>query len=384
MERTLASYILKDLDRKIVLLMSPRQCGKTTLAKQLAANYDYLSYDLEEDRASLKSKRWRRNTDLVIFDELHKMPSWKRWLKGVYDTEGIPPKLMVTGRAKLNTYRKVGDSLAGRYFQYHLHPIDIKEACYVWQNDPNAAFDRIMQFSGFPEPFLAGEKTFYDRWRKTHIDVILRQDLLDVHSTRNIQSIEILVQLLKQRVGSTVSYSNLARDLETDIHTVKRWLSWLEDLYIIFKVSPYHKNISRSILKESKYYFYDVAQVQANDGAKLENLVACSLLKELHFLEDTQGIDFSIHFLRTKEGKELDFAIMINNKFSHLIEVKWSDNNYVKAFDVFSKFIPEAKKIHLVYQLNRESSYPNGVQLLKATNWLANIDLSASVPPFTS
>ena len=251
MKRSIAAYILKDLPHKIILLMGPRQSGKTTLAKALTTKFDYLNYDSDEDRMALKDKRWRRDVELLILDELHKMKNWKRWLKGIYDTESIPPALMVTGSAKLNAYRKVGDSLAGRYFQFHLHPLDIKEACQVWKHDPQAAFDRMMQCGGFPEPFLEGDQTYYKRWRKTHTSIILRQDLLDTHSTRHIQSIETLLALLKQRVGSTVSYANLARDLETDINTIKRWLLWLENLYIIFKVTPYHKNVSRSLLKET-------------------------------------------------------------------------------------------------------------------------------------
>src|SRR5204863_1210163 len=139
---------------------------------------------------------------------------------------------------------------------------------------------QLMQYGGFPEPFLKGTKAAYKRWRRTHLDIILRQDLLDMHAVRDIKSIEILVQLLKNRVGSTVSYANLARDLERDVNTIKRWLQLLENLYIIFRVNPYHKNIARSLLKEPKYYFYDHANVET-DGARLENIVACALLKEL-------------------------------------------------------------------------------------------------------
>lgn len=383
MERLQKNAIITDLSRKIVLLMGPRQCGKTTLAKQLTKTFDYFNYDLAEDRQALQQKIWQRNTELVIFDELHKMKNWKRWLKGVYDTESIPPAIIVTGSAKLNAYRKVGDSLAGRYFLYHLHPLDVKEACQFWKDNRTEAFDRIMQLSGFPEPFLDGNKTYYNRWRKTHLDIILRQDLVDAHTTQNIKAIETLVTLLKQRVGSTVSYANLARALETDIHTIKRWLEWLENLYVIFKVTPYHHNIERSLLKEPKYYFYDTAQVQGTDGDKLENLIACALLKELHWIEDTAGLDVSLHFLRTKDGKELDFAVSIDKKITHIIEAKWGDQAMEPNFNHFIRYFPDAEKLQLVKELKRASSHPNGVQICAAVDWLAEIDLlrdSSSTP----
>ena len=281
MERLIQTNICRDLPLKIILLTGPRQCGKTTLAKNLGKTYDYLNYDSGEDRLALAKKAWDRQKQLVIFDELHKMKQWKRWLKGIYDTEGLSPNILVTGSAKLNTYKKVGDSLAGRYFHFRLHPLDMKEASKYWRADLEEIFNRLYHCSGFPEPFLHDDLNYYKRWRRSHLDIILRQDLLDLHSIRDIQAIETLVLLLKNRVGSPVSYANLARDLERDPNTIKRWLILLENLYVIFRVTPFHQKVARSLLKEPKFYFYDIAQVEGDKGARLENLVACALLKEL-------------------------------------------------------------------------------------------------------
>ncbi len=384
MNRYLESYILADLARKIVLLTGPRQCGKTTLAKQLYPHedYAYFNYDLGEDRIALHEKNWDRKKTLVIFDELHKMQQWKAWLKGVYDTEGLPPSLLVTGSAKLDTYRKVGDSLAGRYFQYRLYPMDLKEALHFSSSLGNEEeiFDRLWRCSGFPEPFLEGDDTFYRRWRRSHLDIILRQDLIDLYSIRDIKSIETLVMLLKDRIGSTVSYSNLARDLECDANTVKRWLQLLENLYIIFRVSPYSKNIARSLLKEPKYYFYDHTYAE-DPGARLENIVACALLKEMHYIEDTQGFNTSLHFVRTKDGKELDFLVSINEKPTHLIEVKMTDDNPAKSFEYFSKYFESIQCLQLVKKLKREKMYPNGIRPLRK---LENFAISSRNESFES
>ena len=137
MKRYLTSYILKDLSTKIVLLSGPRQCGKTTCAKALHQSYDYLNYDSSNDRLLIKKQHWDRDKKLIIFDELHKMPQWKRWIKGVYDTEGIPPQLLITGSAQLDTHRRVGDSLAGRYFQFptllrHSFSATARFCLFVW------------------------------------------------------------------------------------------------------------------------------------------------------------------------------------------------------------------------------------------------------------
>lgn len=376
MERYLKKYIDADLATKIVLVMGPRQAGKTTLSKSFRADFDYFNYDSAEDRLALREKSWDRNKPLIIFDELHKMKNWKRWLKGVYDTEGLHPQLLVTGSARLDVHRRAGDSLAGRYFQYRLHPIDLKEAHLLWdKQDENEIFRRLWECSGFPEPFLKGDVTYYRRWRRSHLDSILRQDFIDLQSVRDIKSIETLILLLKERIGSSISYANLARDLDCDASTVKRWLQLLENLYIIFRVTPYSKNIARSLLKEPKFYFYDHTYAE-NDGARLENLVACALLKELHFLEDSTGIKTGMHYLRTKEGKEIDFLICQESKPTHMIEVKSTDDEPAPAFQHFLKFLPKMKNLQLVRTLKREKTFAEGWAIKSLIPWLKNLDLT--------
>lgn len=374
MERYLKKHILPDLDNKIVLLSGPRQVGKTTLAKQLYDNVDYLNYDSAEDRLLLQKKQWDREKELIIFDELHKQKEWKRWLKGIYDTEGIPPKLLVTGSARMDTHQKVGDSLAGRYFQYRLHPFDLKEAMQLKQWDLNTCFDRLWQCSGFPEPFLKGEHAYYKRWRLSHLDIILKQDLLDLNTLSDIKSIETLVHMLKSRIGSRLSYASLARDLGKDINTIKRWLVLLENLYIIFRITPYHKNIARALMKEPKFYFYDWTYAE-NDGARLENLVACAFLKELHYLTDTQGIETNLHFVRTKEGKEIDFLICQDNKPTHLIEVKTSDDNPSPHFKHFTQYFEDIVTLQLVKNLRREKTCQDGLAIRDLLKWLSLMKL---------
>lgn len=379
MERYLSSFIKKDSSKKIILLSGARQSGKTTLAKQLFKSYDYFNFDSSEDREALLKKQWKRDVEAVIFDELHKMPKWKSWLKGIYDTEGNKPHLFVTGSANLDTFRKVGDSLAGRYFQYRLHPLDIEEGVVYWQNNPQEVFHRLMNCSGFPEPFLEGDINFYKRWQKSHLDIILRQDFLDLYSIRSIKSIELLVDLLKPRIASPVSYSNLARDLQVDPKSVQNWLTMLENIYAIFRITPYHNNIGRSLLKEPKFYFYDIARVP-DEGARLENLVAASLLKRIQFLEDAYGHKGRLHYLKTKDGKELDFLVLLNDNPVLCIEVKTSDNNLSKSFNYFRKFIEGAQCVQLVLNLKREYDTQEGIQVRDLVSYLSSLSSSLTPP----
>jgi predicted AAA+ superfamily ATPase len=374
MERYLKTALKEDLHQKIILLTGPRQCGKTTLSKMLEPDYQYINYDLAEHRLLIKEKSWDRQKTLVIFDELHKMENWKAWLKGIYDVEGLPPALLVTGSAKLNVFRKVGDSLAGRHFQFRLHPLDLKEALSFTALDRDECFERLMTVGGFPEPFLKGTQTFYNRWKRSHIDMIMREDLVTLSAVRDIQSIETLIELLRSRVGSPVSANSLAIDLQKSPNTINNWLKLLEDLYVIFKINPYHRNIARALLKQPKYYFYDNAMVQGDKGIRLENLVACALLKEIHRTQDVDGNDFDLNYIRNKDGQEIDFLVSRKNEPVKLIEVKWKDANLSPNFKKFLVDEP-VSRLQIVGELAQNKSFPDGERIEAAVDYLAAVSI---------
>jgi predicted AAA+ superfamily ATPase len=378
MDRYLKDPLAEEIDKKILLLTGPRQCGKTTLSKMLTTDFQYINHDLAEHRLLLAEKSWDREKALIIFDELHKMHEWKSWLKGIYDVEGIPPGLMVTGSARLDAFRKVGDSLAGRHFQFRLHPIDLKEALAYSDLEAPDIFTRLMAVGGFPEPFLNGTTRYYNRWKRSHVDLILKEDLLTLSAVRDIQSIETLIELLRSRVGSPVSSNSLARDLQKSPNTIQSWLKLLEDLYVIFRVTPYHKNIARSILKEPKFYFYDNGMVMGDDGIKLENLVACALLKEIHRCQDVEGENCRLHYVRNKDGQEIDFLVTRANKPERLIEVKWADNS---LSPYFKKFFPrvQLKRVQVVGELKQSKSYPSAERIEPAIKFLSELSLEAPV-----
>lgn len=372
MKRTIEEQIKKDLDEKIVLLSGPRQVGKTTISKTVfPGNFEYFNLDSGKDRLIIKNEAWKKDCDLVIFDELHKMKNWKRWLKGIYDTQGVRPRIFVTGSSRLDTYRKGGDSLAGRFFYFRLHPFSVAEVKEKFK--PEVALDRIMSVGGFPEPFLNGSVVAAKRWQKTHIDRIIKEDIFDISSPHNIRGIETLVELLSQSVGSPIAYDSLARDLEVSAPTVKQWIKILESLYIIFTVTPYSKNVARSLKKQPKVYFYDTGYVKEDPGARLENAVACALLKRLHYLEDTQGEKCTLNYLKDKEKREVDFLTVRDGQPEKLIEVKSSELD-VKNLTHFSSLLPASvEPLLLVKNLSKEQDQEN-IKIRKASIWLSLLE----------
>ncbi len=373
--RYIADRILTDLDKKIVLLGGPRQVGKTTLSKSLFKNAHYLNYDVVSDRKAILNQDWPSSSELVVLDELHKLRKWKTYLKGIYDSKGIPPRILVTGSARLDIVKKMGDSLAGRHFYWKLHPLCPKELRTKFS--PNESLEKIINQSGFPEPFFANSD-FYPRWAKTHIDIILRQDLIDLEQVSDILAIETLIEMLSQRVGSTVSYESLGQDLSRSPITIKRWITLLENLFVIFRVTPWSKKIARSLLKAPKFYFFDTARVQGDVGARYENAVACALLKEIDFINDSLGARLALHYLRDRMGHELDFAVCDRNKIHLAIETEWSDDDFSQSFKAFSKPLSTfaASGVQLVGTLTKPRESPLGTMMFNGAEWLSNIDFS--------
>jgi predicted AAA+ superfamily ATPase len=373
MERRQKSQILKDLNKKIVFLVGPRQVGKTWLAKDIAKNFTaslYLSYDQVEDKMAIKNKTWFEDVDLLVLDELHKMPNWKNYLKGLYDTKPEHLKIIVTGSARLDVFRQVGDSLAGRFFTHHLLPfspaelIDTKYAQDI---------DRFINRGGFPEPFLAKDAVDADRWRAQYIDSLLRDDIFDFDKIGNFQAIRIVFELLRTKIGSPISYKSIAEDVGIAPNTVKKYIQILEALYIVFRITPFAKNIARSLSKEPKIYFYDTGLVKGDIGIKMENFVAMCLLKHVNARLDYEGKDCRLHYLRTKDGREVDFALVEDDKISQMIEVKNSAKEISKSLCWFQQKY-NFPAVQIVRELRQEKLI-NGIEVRKLANFLSKLKL---------
>ncbi len=375
MKRYLDAYILQDLQKKIVILTGPRQVGKTTLCRQLMEGFaasQYLNWDVLGDRAILQRQSWHPRAQILVIDEIHKMRGWKGWLKGVVDGKPLGQSLLVTGSARMETFRQGGESLAGRYFSFRLHPFSVREWCELGQSTPADALDHLLARGGFPEPCLAGESVSADRWRSQYFNDLIREDVLEFSRLHEISTMRLLVELLRERVGSPLSLASMARDLAVAPMTLKRYLDILQALFIVFIVRPWHRNIARALLQSPKVYFFDTGLVRGDQGVILENAVAGMLLKHVHFLQDNSGRTANLHYIRTKDGAEVDFALSEEGTVTQMIECKWGDNKPHRGLARFAGQFPDAEAVQIVYGL-RQEEVRNRIKITDAAKWLMGL-----------
>lgn len=379
MQRYLEPTISRDLKKKMVFVTGPRQSGKTTLSQALIATQDgiagasqYLNYDVLEDRSVITQRLWDARAPLLVLDEIHKMPQWKSWLKGVYDGKPTAQQLLVTGSARLETFRQTGDSLVGRFFALRLHPISVREWCKQTGAKPEDALTHLLQRGGFPEPCLADTAEEAERWRRQYFEGLVRNDVLEFSRLHEVATMRLFAQMLRSRVGSPLSLASMARDLQLSPSTLKRYLDILEALYIVFVVRPWHRNIARATLQTPKVYFYDTGLVIGDNGLRFENLVACALLKHVEYLEDTQGREMGLHYIRTKDDAEVDFCISEGETLIDLIECKLTDAKPHRALARFAAEWPDAQAIQLVRDL-RQPRVHDKLRVTAAAGWLAQL-----------
>lgn len=373
MRRYLEAALRADLGRKMVFLSGPRQVGKTTLAKSIMADYpnaQYLNWDVPGDRRILVEQSWSPRARLVVLDEVHKMRKWKVYLKGAFDGRPAGQAILVTGSARMDAFRQAGASLAGRYFALRLHPISVREWCDSSGAGADAGLVRLLERGGFPEPFLADRPADAERWRNQYLEGLVREDVVEFSRIHEIRAMRLFVQVMRERVGAPLSLASIARDLQVSPTTLAKYLDILEALYVVFAVRPFHRNVARAILKEPKVYFFDTGLVGAAEAARFENACAAMLLKHAHYLHDVEGRRMTLHYVRDKDGREVDFALCEDGAPVGFAECKLADAALAPLLPALAGRFPRAAAVQLVRDL-RQPEQRGKVAIEPAARWLA-------------
>ena len=345
-ERYLEPWIKADLEAKMVFLGGPRQVGKTTLAKAILASRKltekdaYRNWDVLSDRREILQERLPPEPSLLVLDEIHKFARWRSLVKGFFDKYSPARTILVTGSARLDHFRKGGDSLQGRYHYFRLHPLSAPELLNISKDQFN--LENLLKFGGFPEPYFSASERDWRRWKLERQARILQEDLRELERVHEISKIELLIDALPSRVGSPLSIKSLQEDLAVAHSTVSRWLDILENLYVSFRILPFGSPKIRAVKKEQKLYFWDWSLVE-DPGARFENFVASHLLKYCHFVQDTQGHKMELRYIRDTDKREVDFVVIRDKKPMFAVEAKLSDTTLSPHLRYFSERTPVPK-----------------------------------------
>ncbi len=392
-------------ERQMAFVAGPRQVGKSTLIDRLLTDDDMLfNWDRPNDRQQilLGSDHLIEQCGLldlstpdqkrrIAFDEIHKFKQWKNLLKGFFDACEGQASVLVTGSARLNVYKRGGDSLMGRYFLYRMHPLSVGELtsrpytprviCNPEQI-PDDAFETLYRFGGFPEPFTRATDRFYNRWIRLRMEQLFREDLRDLTRVQEIDQLVTLSHILLAQAGSLVNYSALASNVCVSVDTIRRWLTLLESIYFSFRIRPWFRNVAKSLRKQPKVYPWDWSSIE-NEGARIECFVASHLLKAVHEWTDTGLGTFELFYIRDTTQREVDFLIARDSKPWMIVEVKKSKKEPISPA---LKHFAETLEVPFAFQVVMEMDYidadcfapiatskPNSVLRVPLKTWLSQL-----------
>lgn len=408
MERMVGKYIFdaEMTTNKMIFLTGPRQIGKTTFARMWLESIGYEDMYFNWDDPSVmieyrKNPLYFRNVidervnDMpvsLVFDEIHKHTDWRDILKGLYDTNWERIRLLVIGSARLGFVRKSGDSLLGRYFSYQMFPLGLPEVVgdfsYVIHDDhpffdaehfirmarniDTKAFieglEHLLKFGGFPEPFLKGSERFHRRWQNDYKTLLSKEEVRDFSRIQDIKGLETMVEILPTKVGSKLSISSLVNVLNVSHKTIANWIEVLNGVYLIFTISPWHRNIKRSIIKEKKLYFFEWPLL-SDKGSRFENFLAVNLVRmAARFTEVGLGT-FDIYYIRDKEKREVDFTLVKDNEPIALFEAKFSGTGISKAGKYYSNKL-NVPLFQIVQHAGKVEAFPGNCYVIPAPNFL--------------
>jgi len=355
--RDLRGVVESSLERRMAFIGGPRQVGKTTLALSLLGptatprHPGYLNWDNPAVPPALRRGLLPAGEPRVVLDEIHKYARWRTLVKGLYDTEKGHRQFIVTGSARLDHYRKGGDSLVGRYRYFRLHPFSLPELERA--NGPGTGhLAALLAFGGFPEPLIARDERMLRLWQRERLSRVVREDLRDLERVREVSLIEELVDALPDKVGSLLSVKSLREDLQIDHKTAERWITILERLYVCFRIPPFGSRRIRALKKQQKLYLWDWSMVP-EPGPRFENLVAAQLLKYCHWQEDVEGHRMELRFLRDTDGREVDFVVLKNRAPLFAVECKTGS----KAVSPAVRYFSARTSIPAFYQVHQKDAY---------------------------
>lgn len=348
---------------KTVLLLGPRQVGKTTLMKNIfqkhAGRSFWMNADNPEDRAllnginSLRARELFPAGTLVVVDEAQRLENSGLTLKIIHDA--CPEiQLVATGSSSFELTDKIKESLTGRKWSFRLLPISFEEIeLHTNFLDLIRSLEMRMIFGSYPEVInQAGrEKEVLHEL----VSDYLYKDVFTLKEIRKPEILEKLVKALAFQIGSQVSYRELSNLVQADKETVERYINLMEEAFIIFRLTSFSRNLRSELKRSHKYYFYDngirnavISQfnplsLRNDTGTLWENLMISERMKLNEYYRRFRNR----YFWRTDRQQELDYIEEYDGEL-YAYEFKWQDSGPIRAAKAFQAVYPDSnvKLIH--------------------------------------
>lgn len=386
--------ILTDLEKHLAepeatVLIGPRQVGKTYLMKlmqdrllQNGQQTVFLNLDIDADKEFFASQnklidylrlKLGNSRGYVFIDEIQRQENAGLFLKGIYDMQ-LPYKLIVSGSGSLDLKAKIKESMAGRKQVFVINPISFEEFVnfrtdYQYEDKLQDFFsiegtrlqgflEEYLVYGGYPKVILAEtidkKRSVIDEIYKSYIE----RDIIGLIKVGKPTAFTDLLKILASQIGSLANVSELSRAIGVSSKTILHYLWYLEQTFIVKKVTPFYRNVRSEITKTPTFYFYDTGLrnyllglfglpsiPSAMSGHLFENLIL-NLMSGHPFFSP---VDF--HFWRTRDNAEVDFVI--SRGIENIpVEVKYTKLNSGELARSFKSFLlkynpPKAYIVHL-------------------------------------
>lgn len=342
--------------RKAIILLGPRQVGKTTIIhsilNEVDTNYLFLNGDEADVRDSLqntsssKLKLLFGSAKLIFIDEAQRIENIGLTLKIITDTLK-DVKVIATGSSAFELMNQTQEPLTGRKYEYQLFPISFREMVnhHGFLEEKRMLEQRLI-YGYYPEIVADFENA------EEHIKLLsnsyLYKDLLQLDQIKKPKLLEKILKALAHQVGSEVSFHEISQLVGADFHTVEKYIDLLEKTFVIFTLPAYSKNVRNEIKKGKKIYFYDNGVRNAiignfnaianrtDIGALWENFLISERMKEMHY----KNRNVEHYFWRTTAQQEIDFLEIENNQIT-AFEFKWNPKRKVSFPKTFTINYPD-------------------------------------------
>ena len=335
----------------VITITGPRQSGKTTLCRKVFSGRPYANLEAPDIRQfALDDPRGflSQYPDGAVFDEIQRTPDLVSYLQETVDQDGRDGLFILTGSQQFEVSNTINQSLAGRTALVKLLPFSLQE---ISSSFPLPDIDRLL-YQGF-YPRIWDKNLNPTQALRDYFETYIERDLRQLVAIKNLHLFQRFIRLCAGRVGQLLNLNSLANDTGVSHTTARNWLSLLEASYIVFLLQPYHRNISKRLVKSPKLYFYDVGLVSyllgienerqvSRDpllGNMFENMVIAEVLRHRYH----NGKGNNLYFYRDSKGNEVDLLLVSGTDFVP-IEIKAGmtvTRDYFKGLNHFAKLFPD-------------------------------------------